>query len=627
MRCTTASKVWVLSCFTLISVEAAAGAEGTVTLPYITGRPDRQPFTGHPGWIDVYQPGDSTGVSARIGPDGTFELEPPDRPVSLIASFDKMEIPPVIVPAWPIEPGTFDVPIEPEYCCAPPGYPERWDEAFKQRSQNFWQTFIPRCTQLYGCSVFDGPKIVWWGNKINVSVHEGAANTEPILLPAGAGDSVSAGHSDKELPRIGWRHGDMPVVSGKKYCIRIGGYRPHGGAQFNLDAYVRPDEGDGYAPGEALNHRTRTGGDLCFLLFGNGNGQLIENHIRTEEWEIFIPRRRPAGNWGQTFVSHGRSLAGVSFWGSNGSDKPVSCRIAIREGGPSGKPIGPVKTAIGHASPDRPIIRYPDIPGELPEHESYYKLPCDFFQVAYAPDEVSLEPGQTYYVEINADDPLMLYADGDYYRHGFAYYEGLKVEELRQYHAFHSDRWTLAMTIVTYENPGGAPTDHSRTALRPKPGPDGNLIVNGGAETGDFSWWNVGGDPIIDPSTHIPEPANHSGAHRFGISIGWNKADFYQYQEVPNVEPGKTYVAGMWASHGDGTDESCQLLWCDGPFGGDEQLLAETDEAAHADWRHYRSDPFTPRRSTVTLIVRYRHTKPTNVASIHVDDLYLKAVD
>lgn len=605
--------------------------KGTVTVPYVTGRPERHAFEHRPGWIDVYAPGNTRGAFARIRDDGTFTIDPGQKPLTLIAGFDRMETPPVIIPRWPLSPGDYNVPIHVEYACVPGSYPESWDEKHMMRAREYWQTFQATCTHLYGCSVFDGPKIIWWGNKINVAVHDDRFGT--MIDHSGGIDGrekigrVSATHSDRELPRMGWRHGDMVVEPGRKYALCISGYRSHGGDHLQLDAFVRPDHGDGYGPGEVYADRTATGGDLCFLMFGNGNGQLVENHVRTEEWEIFIPRREPSRNWGQTFTSHGVSLAGIAFWGNNGSDMEIACEVRLFEDGPGGDPIGPVKTAVGHDSPDRPIIRYPEQPAQLPGHEACYKLPADFFQVAYAPGEVPLEPGRVYYIQLTPSEPMMMYADGDFYDRGFAHYEGLKLEQAQRYHTFHSRRWTLAMSIVTYQNPDGAPNELNVHPPRPAPDVDANLIANGGAESGDFTWWTIGGDPIIDPSTDIPEPASHSGAHRFGVSVGWNKADMYQYQEVPNLDPGRTYVAGMWVAHADGTDESAELLWCDGPFGAQEHLLAKTYAEAAKTWQHLRGQPFTPKQSTVTLIVRYRHTAPTNIASIHVDDIYLKAVD
>ncbi|NLE59381.1 MAG: hypothetical protein GX616_13550, partial [Planctomycetes bacterium] len=93
--------------------------------------------------------------------------------------------------------------------------------------------------------------------------------------------------------------------------------------------------------------------------------------------------------------------------------------------------------------------------------EAFYKLPSRLFQVAYMPDEIELKPGKTYYIEVIPTRPIMMYADGDYYKDGYAYYERLKADRASgaQPYAFHSERWTLAMNIVTYANKGGAPLE------------------------------------------------------------------------------------------------------------------------------------------------------------------------
>ena len=203
---------------------------------------------------------------------------------------------------------------------------------------------------------------------------------------------------------------------------------------------------------------------MCMILIGDINGQIVENHIRSPEWNIFIPKRKPVQKWGQSFRSHGVALAGIAFWGSNGSDQAVSCKVQIRKDGPNGATIGPARTARGHDSRHRPIIRYPDVPGPLPGYESYYpdttvdpptpasaapKRMADVFQVCYGPEELPLTPGNTYYVQVTCDEPLMMFADGDYYKDGYAYCDDVKVEEDSGLQ--HGDRrWTLVMTIVTY---------------------------------------------------------------------------------------------------------------------------------------------------------------------------------
>lgn len=456
----------LLGLFVSTSRSSALAGEGRILIPEVSGRPGLRVFSGHPGWVDAYHAGHGEGISARIREDGTFHLPaaPKPKPLYLIVMLDRIETPPFVVSS-PGASGNLDVVIPVEYACVPEGYPEVWDKEYARRAVNYHQTIVPSSTMLYGITVFDGPKIVEWGNKLNASVHEGGRDGPPIRMRfhrEGLTDHQSAGHSDKQTPRIGWRHGDVPVRPGETYAIRVGGYRSHGGKHFSLDAYVRPDRNDGYAPGEVLGDGKSLGGDLCCLVFGNGHGQLVETHIRSEEWEIFVPRHRPSANWGQSFRASGVSLAGVSFWASSGSSEgsePVRCRILVRPDGTWEHPLGPRKVAAAHASPARPIIRYPEIPARLPGYERWYELPSELYQVAYAPDEMPLEPGKTYYVEIVASQPILLYADGDYYHEGYAYYEGLQVDRTGQPWTFHSERWTLAMNIVTYAKPGGGPLE------------------------------------------------------------------------------------------------------------------------------------------------------------------------
>ncbi|MBI4582024.1 MAG: hypothetical protein HY718_20170 [Planctomycetes bacterium] len=563
------------------------------------------------------------------------------------------------MPRWPAKPDDYSLPVTVEYACLPPGYPEVWDEHYTVRSHEYWQTFVARSRHLYGLMAFDGPRITWWGNKVNAAVYRDRVGGPRIDFAAPWGvspnDNPSAHHTDHAFPRVGWRHGDVDLVPGSKYAVRVCGYKSHGSVLWDLDSFIRPDNGDGYGPGEAYLRKSPSGGDLCMILFGSLNGQLIENHVRSEEWNVFIVKRPPTQRWGQTFTSHGVSMAGLRFWASDGihgggnEEPPLTCRIQIREDGPDGKPVGPARIASAHDTSTQvvvgpsddpqaqghkyvdygaPFVRYPETPGPLPGFERYYELPFDMFQATWLPDEVPLTPGRTYYVEVEAGRPLMMFADGDAYAGGFGYYEGRKVE--REDGLMHGDpRWTLLMDIVTYENPGGAPEPDASAAAPRQPGPDGpgrrgdNLLINGGAETGDFTGWTVGSDPMIDPSTDLPDPLNHSGQHRFGISVGWAKADMYQYQQVSGITPGALYTAGMWACHQDGTDEFAELLWCDGPFGETKTLLARTEAAAVPTWKHYVGPPFRPRSTTITLIIRYRHTQPTNVATIHVDDITL----
>ncbi len=462
MRTVFGAIVVMVSLAGMTGWNAALAGGGTFTVSYVTGRPETHVFAGHPGWVDAYAAGGGEGISGRIGDDGKFTLPAPakDKPLCLIAMFDGIETPPIIVPSYPAK-ADREILIPTEYACVPGGYPDVWDKEYLQSNHHWFQVFVPQCTQIYGCTIFDGPKALSWGNKFNATLHEDGPRGKPIFIANHDGnrniDFMSGGHSDHGTPRCGWRHGDLEVVPGRTYAMCAGGYNSHGGERVPLPAYIRPDKGDGYAQGEVFKDNKPTGGDLCCLIFGNSHGQLVENHIRSEEWEIFVPGHRPTRSWAQTFKSNGVSLAGVSFWASDGDNsRAVKCDVKIRPEGEWERPIGPVKRAVGHESPVRPIIRYPDAPKPVEGYEAYYRLPCKLFQVACMPDEIPLKPGKTYYIEVTASEPILMYADGDFYDHGYAYYEGLKVDRLGYPRAFHSDRWTLAMNIVTYARPGGA---------------------------------------------------------------------------------------------------------------------------------------------------------------------------
>lgn len=359
----------------------------------------------------------------------------------------------------------------------------------------------------------------------------------------------------------------------------------------------------------------------------------METQIRSEEWNVFLVKRPPVTRWGQTFVSHGRSLAGLCFYATDGTAEHTDCVVTVRQGGPLGAPVGVIKTAPGHNNIKRPLVRYPLKPGPLAGYENYYsgklqeppdlsngdRYDTEQFLVAYAPDETPLMPGQTYYLDLAFSRPVMLYGDGDFYPLGHAYYDGARVDA--EPNLMHGDpRFTLAMVIVTYENVGGAPSDFG-----PPISGDGNLLANPGGEAESMRWWKVGGHPDVQVSVnpsggHTATPANRTGNHHFGLTV-YGSVNVFQYQEI-DVVPGASYTAGMWVSQQDGNDESIQLAWVDGTFPGNEQLLAEA-RSAHNDWRQLQGAPFAPSGSRIALVIRYRQSIELNIGSMRVDDVYL----
>jgi len=176
-------------------------------------------------------------------------------------------------------------------------------------------------------------------------------------------------------------------------------------------------------------------------------------------------------------------------------------------------------------------------------------------------------------------------------------------------------------------NPAGKETGAASKAAPPaKPG--ANLLINPGAEEG-MTGWTGGGEPAyapqIDPETHTPNPPNHSGNHRFGLSVGWSTADCYQYQTIP-VEPGQTYEASLWLTRRNGTDEVLEMLWIDGEWPGKEQVLYRSEGPEITEWTELSGATFVPSKDRVTIVIRYRHHVASDICSIHVDDISVRQV-
>lgn len=181
---------------------------------------------------------------------------------------------------------------------------------------------------------------------------------------------------------------------------------------------------------------------------------------------------------------------------------------------------------------------------------------------------------------------------------------------------------TSTPTTAPTNTPTPTPTHTPTPLATATPSAPGNLLKNPGAEMGDYSFWTTGGDKtlIIDPSTHIPTPPNHSGSHRFGLSVGWDTADAWMYQQI-DVVPGASYATSLWLVKRDGTDESVTFSWINGPWGGEENILYNTGTAEITSWTLFSGQSFTPTSPTVTIVVRFRHTFATNIASFHLDDM------
>ena len=181
---------------------------GAITIFESNVQRQKRLFSGHPGWLDIFPADGSESVSTRIQNDGYFVLPRAAGQGSLIAVFDRMELPPLICPDWGMTRGgitDYDATIIVEYAIVPPGYPAKWEEHLKVTGKDFWQTFVARSSNLYSCMVFDGSRVVSWGNKVNVTLHSDRVNVPLVEFDfPGGGSYLSTIHTDYEFPAVGW---------------------------------------------------------------------------------------------------------------------------------------------------------------------------------------------------------------------------------------------------------------------------------------------------------------------------------------------------------------------------------------------------------------------------------------
>ncbi|MHC4110398.1 MAG: GC-type dockerin domain-anchored protein, partial [Planctomycetota bacterium] len=159
--------------------------------------------------------------------------------------------------------------------------------------------------------------------------------------------------------------------------------------------------------------------DLNVTVFVDRNNQMV-THTRLNPGPGDFYGTLSDTRWGQTFVATGTSLLAADLFAAS-ADSNFDLTWKIRQGGPNGTQIGPTKTTQG----------------------AYYASSTDLVGVSYNPNDVTLVPGQTYYIDVTdttnftpfVQKPENSYSDGTAYRNGVA------------------TGYDLAMTIMEYVSP------------------------------------------------------------------------------------------------------------------------------------------------------------------------------
>jgi hypothetical protein len=261
----------------------------------------------------------------------------------------------------------------------------------------WYQTFLATGTSVRGVSW----KMAGWGQyggktgRITILEDNGNPDVRNWKPLGTKNDDHIASDSDEW---VRWPSGQIPITPGKMCAVKV---QVDGGCA----VYKRNKDGMSYPHGRAYDENGNPQNfDLNITVFVDKNSQMV-THTRLGPGPGDFDGGLNDTTWGQTFIATGTSLAAVDLFAASGvADTQLTWRI--RQAGPAGPQIGPTKTTLG----------------------AYFASSTDLIGVSYNPGQVSLIPGQTYY--IGASSPVGFtpyvqpswnaYSDGRAYRRGAA---------------------------------------------------------------------------------------------------------------------------------------------------------------------------------------------------------------
>ncbi len=291
--------------------------------------------------------------------------------------------------------------------------------------QSTWcQTFTARGTSITGVSFrLAGTS----AEKIKVTI---AAEKSGTSVPQWAPVSQNASRTIK-VGSLGdnwvkWLSGTVPTQPGNTYAVILEGAS---GGDLKFSPFNRDKDGFSYEEGRAYNATGEAQNyDLNVTVFSDSDGTVISYCKRT----LGLGELRDGfygGRWGQTFTAKGNSLAAVDVWAA-GADHhwDLDFTFTVRKGNPTGEKIGPTKTTKA----------------------AYQAFGAGLHAVSYNPGEVTLEPGEVYYVEFTNSEgfnPYVMDDSADAYSSGKAWQDGTPAA---------NGTADLSMTILEYAEEGGA---------------------------------------------------------------------------------------------------------------------------------------------------------------------------
>lgn len=159
----------------------------------------------------------------------------------------------------------------------------------------------------------------------------------------------------------------------------------------------------------------------------------------------------------------------------------------------------------------------------------------------------------------------------------------------------------------------------------------GNLLVNPGGETGDWSGWqrySIGPQdmPTLDPSVLIPIPSHYQGQHHFGATFGDEPITCIQSQMVP-VKPGATYEVSLWytLNLSEGTQAQFSVSYINGPWPGAQISVFEVSTSV-INWTVMPAARFVPSGDSATIVIRCHSSSMFSQGALHYDEVTLSEV-
>jgi hypothetical protein len=233
------------------------------------------------------------------------------------------------------------------------------------------------------------------GKDAVITVRKDNGNVNPELWTSVASVRKSGVGSNTDN-WVRFRSGQVPLEAGKNYAVQVhvdGGFAPY---KRNKDIlsypYGRAYDENGQQRGYDLNYTVfvdKSDTVITMNKRGTGIGEIQDGNFTTR--------------WGQTFVAQGSGLAAVDLFAA-GTTWDLDFTWRVREGGPNGALVGPVKTTDA----------------------AYFTPGTGLHAVSYNLGEVPLMPGRTYYIEAfngaGFNPNLLPQTDG--YSGGLAYRDG-----------------------------------------------------------------------------------------------------------------------------------------------------------------------------------------------------------